>query len=126
MIFTDLSIERKVKFSGKENNAGTTGPVSGKSMRIDRDLIIRVAELARLELSEEEMGEFSKQLSEIVQYVEKINELNTDSVEPTDHIVELKNVFRSDTVGESLPVEAIKVIAPSFEEGHVVVPKVIE
>ena len=95
-------------------------------MRIDRDLIIRVSELARLELSEEEMREFSKQLSEIVQYVEKINELNTDSVEPTDHIVELKNVFRSDKVGASLPVEFIKAIAPCFEEGHVVVPKVIE
>ncbi len=124
MIFTDLSIERKVKFS--EKGVSVENRFQGVAMRIDRDLIVRVAELARLELSKDEMGEFSKQLSEIVQYVEKINELNTDGVEPTDHIVELKNVFRDDTVGESLPVEAIREMAPFFEEGHVVVPKVIE
>lgn len=95
-------------------------------MIIDEGVISRVAELARLELSDDEKTEFSRQLSDIIRYVEKINEMDTASVEPTDHIVELKNVLRSDTVRESIPVEDIKKIAPAFEDGHIVVPQIIE
>jgi len=95
-------------------------------MKIDRDVITRVAELAKLELSGEESGEFSRQLSDIIGFVEKINELDTSQVEPTDHIVELKNVLRRDSVAASLPVEKLEKIAPEFEEGHVVVPIIIE
>ncbi|PKL36203.1 MAG: Asp-tRNA(Asn)/Glu-tRNA(Gln) amidotransferase GatCAB subunit C [Spirochaetae bacterium HGW-Spirochaetae-1] len=95
-------------------------------MKIDKDQITKVSRLARLELTEEEKLEFSRQLSDIIEYVEKIKELDTASIEPADHIVELKNVFRSDTVGPSLPVSELEKIAPSFENGHIVVPKIIE
>lgn len=95
-------------------------------MNIDRNVIIRVAELSRLELKEEEMREFEVQLGDILKYVEKINELNTENVLPTDHIVELMNVFRDDVVHDSLPVSELEKIAPGFEDGHVVVPRIIE
>jgi aspartyl-tRNA(Asn)/glutamyl-tRNA(Gln) amidotransferase subunit C len=95
-------------------------------MKIDRERILRVAELARLELTEEEKTEFANQLSDIISYVEKINELDTESVEPTDHIVELTNVLREDEVRESIDRSELVKIAPRFEEGHFVVPRIIE
>jgi len=95
-------------------------------MKIDSGIIRRVAELARLELDEGEMELFSRQLSDIIGYVEKINQMDTDSVQPTDHIVDLKNVFRQDAVGRSLAVEEIERIAPRFANNHIVVPKIIE
>ena len=95
-------------------------------MKIDRERILRVAELARLELTEEEKAEFADQLSDIISYVEKINELDTESVEPTDHIVELANVLREDEVRESIDRSELEKIAPRFEDGHFVVPRIIE
>jgi len=95
-------------------------------MKINENDILKVAKLARLELSEEEKEEFSKQLSEIIEYVEKINELDTSGVKPADHIVELSNVFREDVVQESIETSEIERMAPSFSEGHIVVPKIIE
>ena len=95
-------------------------------MKIDRDTILKVAELARLDLTEEEKAEFTNQLSDIISYVEKINELDTESIEPTDHIVELTNVLRDDRVDKSIDRSELKKIAPRFEEGHFVVPRIIE
>ncbi|HNR87997.1 MAG TPA: Asp-tRNA(Asn)/Glu-tRNA(Gln) amidotransferase subunit GatC [Spirochaetota bacterium] len=95
-------------------------------MKIDREQIERVAELARLELTEDERQEFSKQLSDILSYVEKINELDTDAIQPADHIVDLRNVFREDAPGPSLPRAELERMAPRFEKGHVVVPRIID
>jgi aspartyl-tRNA(Asn)/glutamyl-tRNA(Gln) amidotransferase subunit C len=95
-------------------------------MKIDRDTILRVAELARLDLTDDEKAEFSNQLSDIISYVEKINELDTESVEPTDHIVELTNVLRDDRVDKSIDRSKLEKIAPRFEEGLFVVPRIIE
>lgn len=95
-------------------------------MKFDQKVIEKTARLARLELSDEEKTEFTKQLSDILSYVDKINELNTDSVQPPDHIVDLKNVFREDKAGKSMDISKIENIAPAFENGHFVVPKIIE
>jgi aspartyl-tRNA(Asn)/glutamyl-tRNA(Gln) amidotransferase subunit C len=95
-------------------------------VKIDRNQILRVAELARLNLTEDEQREFSDQLSGIINYVEKINELDTANVEPTDHIVDLKNVFRNDKVCKSMDISDLQKMAPRFEDGHVVVPIIIE
>jgi aspartyl-tRNA(Asn)/glutamyl-tRNA(Gln) amidotransferase subunit C len=65
-------------------------------MEIDANLIEYVAKLAKLSLTDEEAGEFSGQLSSIINYVEKIKELDTDSTQPAEYIAELKNVFRKD------------------------------
>jgi aspartyl-tRNA(Asn)/glutamyl-tRNA(Gln) amidotransferase subunit C len=95
-------------------------------MKIEKKDIIKVAQLARLEVSPDEMDEFSKQLSGIIEYVEKINELDTSNVEPADHIVEVKNVFRKDIVKGSIERSELEKIAPDFREGQIVVPKIIE
>lgn len=95
-------------------------------MKINENDIQKVAKLARLELSSEEREEFSKQLNDIIEYVEKINELDTAGVKPADHIVELSNVFREDVVQKSIDPAEIEKMAPSFKNGHIVVPKIIE
>ena len=95
-------------------------------MSIDVRTIEYTAELSSLYVSDEEKKQYAAQLSQIISYVEKINKLDTSNVEPTDHIAELKNVFRADTVLPSIDPEAIKAIAPEFDRGHIVVPKIID
>jgi aspartyl-tRNA(Asn)/glutamyl-tRNA(Gln) amidotransferase subunit C len=95
-------------------------------MKIDRQTIEKVSKLARLELTEPEKDEFSKQLSDIITYVEKINELNTSDVKTADHVVDLGNVFRQDTVLTSIDKNEVEKIAPDFENGHFIVPRIIE
>ena len=95
-------------------------------MKIEESDIIKVAKLARLDLSPEEKDEFSRQLNGIIEYVEKINELDTSKVDAADHIVELNNVFRKDVVKNSIDRAELEKIAPDFQEGYIVVPKIIE
>lgn len=95
-------------------------------MKIDENQIIKSAKLARLELTEDERAEFSKQLGDILNYVDKINELDTANVKPADHIMEVSNVFRDDTVKSSIDRKGIEQNAPVFREGFFVVPKIIE
>ena len=95
-------------------------------MKIEESDIIKVAKLARLDLSAAEKDEFSRQLSGIIEYVEKINELDTSAVTAADHIVELSNVFRKDIVKESINRKELEKIAPDFQDGYIVVPKIIE
>ncbi len=95
-------------------------------MKFDENVINKVCELSRLELTPQEKQEFTMQLEDIIHYVEKINELDTTNVQPADHIVPLSNVFRDDRVNESLPVQEVQKIAPQFEKNHFVVPRIIE
>jgi aspartyl-tRNA(Asn)/glutamyl-tRNA(Gln) amidotransferase subunit C len=95
-------------------------------MKIDKDKISKTAILARLDLSDEEKDEFSRQISEIIGYVEKINELQTEKIAPADHIGGLTNVFRKDEIAVSIDIKEIEKIAPRFEDGHFIVPRIIE
>jgi aspartyl-tRNA(Asn)/glutamyl-tRNA(Gln) amidotransferase subunit C len=94
--------------------------------KIDELLVRRVAQLARLELSDQEIVQFSTQLSAIVNYIEKLNELNTDEVEPLAHCLPVCNVFRTDEVLPSLTQEQTLANAPDAENGYFKVPKVLE
>lgn len=85
-----------------------------------------VAKLARLNLTDEERGMFTDQLNAILQYAEKLNELDTDNVEPTTHVLKLSNVMREDEVKESLPAEKVFLNAPEEEDGQFKVPAVLE
>lgn len=85
-----------------------------------------IAKLARLKLSEKEKEKFAKQLDQILKYVDKLNELDTEKVKPTSHVLPLKNVFRKDKVGKSLGVEKVLGNAPEKARGFFKVPKVIE
>jgi aspartyl-tRNA(Asn)/glutamyl-tRNA(Gln) amidotransferase subunit C len=85
-----------------------------------------VADLARLDLSEEEKDRYAGQLNAILKYAEKLNELDTDGVEPTSHVLPLANVMREDEVRPSWPVEKVLANAPDEEDGQFKVPAVLE
>jgi aspartyl-tRNA(Asn)/glutamyl-tRNA(Gln) amidotransferase subunit C len=85
-----------------------------------------IARLARLKFSEADQERFASQLAKIVEYVEKLNELNTEGVEPTAHAIPLKNVTRADELRPSIDRETILKLAPKAGDGFVKVPKVIE
>ena len=88
--------------------------------------IDHVALLARLELKDEEKELFSKQVGSIIEYVDKLNELEIDDVEPTAHVLPIKNVFREDELRDSLPREKALQNAPRESDGFYRVPKIIE
>ncbi len=94
-------------------------------MKITREEVGRVSALARLNLQEEEKDIYAKQLNQILSYIEKLNELNTDGVEPTSHSMQIKNSMREDIVKESLSQEAALSNAPDKEKGCFKVPKII-
>ncbi|MDF2838090.1 MAG: glutamyl-tRNA(Gln) amidotransferase, subunit [Paenibacillus sp.] len=85
-----------------------------------------VANLARLELSDAEKSKFADQLNAILKYAEKLNELNTDDIEPTSHVLPITNVMRDDVRKESLPIEKVLLNAPDEEDGQIKVPAVLE
>ncbi len=95
-------------------------------MSITKEEVLHVAHLARLEFSEEEIDLFTAQLAQILDYVNKLNELDTREVEPTYHALNLTNVFREDQVKPSLPTDKALQNAPERENGFFVVPKVIK
>ncbi|MEG6566891.1 Asp-tRNA(Asn)/Glu-tRNA(Gln) amidotransferase subunit GatC [Thermoanaerobacterium saccharolyticum] len=95
-------------------------------MSITKDQVIHVSKLARLKFSDDELEKFSHQLDSIIKYVDKLNELNTDGVEPTAHIVPISNVFREDVVVPSMDREKILMNAKEKEDGCFKVPKIIE
>ncbi len=85
-----------------------------------------LAGLARLSLSEEEKGLFSVQIENILGYVDKLNELHTEDVEPTSHVISLSNVTREDVPEASLVREDALRNAPCHTEQFYCVPKIIE
>jgi len=95
-------------------------------MKLEREKVKHLAELARLELGEEEAAEFSHQLSEVLAYAGKVREAPVAGVEPTVHVLPLTNVFRDDTVEPSLPREEALANAAHREEGFFRVPKILE
>ena len=85
-----------------------------------------IADLARLKFSKEELENFTKQLNQILEYMDKLNELDTSNVEPLSHPVEGTNVFRDDKVEESISREEALKNAPDSDDVFFKVPKVIE
>ena len=94
--------------------------------RLDEEQVKNVAMLARLELSDEEIQKFGAQLSSILGYIEKLNELDTDGVEPLAHSLPIQNVFREDEVGECLDHEKALANAPERDEEFFRVPKILD
>ncbi|WP_408955631.1 Asp-tRNA(Asn)/Glu-tRNA(Gln) amidotransferase subunit GatC [Natroniella sp. ANB-PHB2] len=95
-------------------------------MKIDQETVEKIAHLARLEVSEEEKEVFANQLSDILEHAEKLNELDTEDVEPTAHALPIKNVFRKDEVRESLEREDTLANAPDKDKGMFKVPQIVE
>ena len=94
--------------------------------KIDQIQVRKVAKLSRLELTEAEVEEFTGQLSAILGYVEKMNELNTSEVEPLAHSLPISNVLREDSPKESLGTEKALANAPQRDEEFFKVPKILD
>ena len=94
--------------------------------RIDPQQVRHIGTLARLELTDDQVERFSEQLSEILAYVEKLGELDTEGVEPTAHPLPVVNVFRADEPKTPLTSAAALANAPATDESFFVVPKVLE
>ncbi len=88
--------------------------------------IEKVAELARIALTEEEKAKFSSQLESILGYIDKLNELDTSDVEPTAHPHSVENVWREDETEPELPTSEALRNAPKQRQNMFVVPKVVE
>lgn len=86
----------------------------------------RVVKLARIELTPEEERRLAPQLSEVLKYIEKLNELDVSGVEPTAHATPLSNVMREDEPRDSLSQEDALRNAPKTANGLFVVPKIVE
>jgi aspartyl-tRNA(Asn)/glutamyl-tRNA(Gln) amidotransferase subunit C len=94
--------------------------------KIDEAQVRKVAKLSRLELTEAEVEEFTGQLSAILDYVEKMNELDTEGIEPLAHCLPISNVFREDCVKESLGTEKALDNAPQRDGDFFKVPKILD
>ena len=98
-------------------------------MPITKDDVLKIAELARLELTSEETESFTVQLGSILGYIDKLNELDTSEVEPVAHSTtasgDTDSLRRDDIVTESLGQEVAVANAPDSEAGYFKVPKVI-
>jgi aspartyl-tRNA(Asn)/glutamyl-tRNA(Gln) amidotransferase subunit C len=92
---------------------------------LTREDVEKVALLARLKLSDEELALMTSQLGQIVGYVEQLGELDTDEVEPMAHAVEVTDVFRPDELRESLPRDAALANAPKADGECYLVPAVL-
>ncbi|MBN1344590.1 MAG: Asp-tRNA(Asn)/Glu-tRNA(Gln) amidotransferase subunit GatC [Phycisphaerae bacterium] len=94
--------------------------------KIDEAQVRHIAMLSRLELTDAEVAEFSHQLSDILAYVEQLNQVDTTDVEPTAHPLPLRNVMREDEPDEPIGVEAALANAPQRAASFFKTPKVIE
>jgi aspartyl-tRNA(Asn)/glutamyl-tRNA(Gln) amidotransferase subunit C len=94
-------------------------------MPLTQEEVLHVAELARLSLGPEEVERFTRQLNDILGYVEQLQELDTAGVAPMSHVVPVDNVFRDDKVQPGLDREQALKNAPAREEGAFLVPRVI-
>ena len=97
----------------------------GMIFMIKTEDIEYVAKLAKLKLSEVEKETLVNQMGDIVEFANKISELNTDGVNPTNHILDVKNAFREDEIISSYSRDEILKNAPAKEAGCIVVPNVI-
>lgn len=95
-------------------------------MKLTLKEVIHVANLARLEMDEKEMAAFTGQLNAILDFADKLNQIETKDILPTAHVLPLKNVFREDRVQQGLKREEALQNAPEVEIGMFRVPRVIE
>jgi len=95
-------------------------------MALSREEVRRVAELARLEFSDEEEARMADEMSRILDYVDKLEELDTSGVPPMSHVLDVTNVYRTDEVERRIDQEQALEPAPESENGYFLVPKVVD
>jgi aspartyl-tRNA(Asn)/glutamyl-tRNA(Gln) amidotransferase subunit C len=93
---------------------------------ITKDQVKHVAHLARLAVTEDEVADLTKELSAIIGFAEQLNELDTTGVEPTTHVLNMKNVMRNDEPKATITQEEALKNAPDKKDGHFRVPAIME
>lgn len=93
---------------------------------ISEETIEYVSILAKLELSEEEKEQAKKDMGKMLDYIDKLNELDTEGVEPMSHVFPVNNVFREDVVASGNDRDNILANSPASKEGCFKVPKTVE
>lgn len=94
--------------------------------RIDDATIEYVGILAKLELDEDQKEQAKKDMSSMLDYIDKLGELDTTGVEPMSHVFPVQNVFREDVVTNGDDREAVLANAPEEKDGYFVVPQTFE
>ncbi|WP_449538668.1 Asp-tRNA(Asn)/Glu-tRNA(Gln) amidotransferase subunit GatC [Ferdinandcohnia sp. Marseille-Q9671] len=94
--------------------------------RISVEEVKHVANLARLAITEDEGKVLQQQLDAIISFAEQLNEVDTENVKPTSHVLPIKNVMREDVATEGLPVKEVLKNAPDQKDGQFRVPSIIE
>ncbi len=95
-------------------------------MSIDRNTVAKVARLARLKVTDEQLDKYAPQLANIMKFVEQLGEVNTDNVAPLASVIDLDLELRPDVINDGGIPEAVLANAPESLEGFFVVPKVVE
>ena len=95
-------------------------------MSVTKSDVEHIAKLAKLEIEDSEINEFTSQLNQILEYIEKLNELDTENVKPLTHPVEGVNVFREDKLKESVSTDDALKNSASKTDKYFKVPKVIK
>ncbi|MFS0655532.1 Asp-tRNA(Asn)/Glu-tRNA(Gln) amidotransferase subunit GatC [Bacillus sp. 179-C3.3 HS] len=94
--------------------------------RISIEEVKHVAHLARLAITDEEAEMFTEQLDSIITFAEQLNEVDTENVEPTTHVLKMKNVMREDVPNKGLSIEAVMKNAPDHKDGYIRVPSILD
>jgi aspartyl-tRNA(Asn)/glutamyl-tRNA(Gln) amidotransferase subunit C len=95
-------------------------------MKLERDAVLHIAKLARVDLTDQEIEKFSEQLSGIIEHFDVLNTVDTDGVEPTAHTLPLRNVMAEDESRPSLTREEVLAMAPNTQAGYLRVRAVLE
>ncbi|WP_182188445.1 Asp-tRNA(Asn)/Glu-tRNA(Gln) amidotransferase subunit GatC [Pectinatus frisingensis] len=95
-------------------------------MKITKQTVENVAMLSRLNIADNKMDKYIEEFSNFLEYVDVLQQVNTENIKPTAHVLPLQNVFREDIVKSSLSREAALANAPEQEDGYFKVPRIIE
>ena len=94
-------------------------------MELSKEDVIKIAILSKLEFNDDEIESFRSDLSEILNYMNELNELDTEGISPLFNVLDLDDVTRKDEVRDSLKQEEVLKNAPDKDENFIIVPKII-
>jgi aspartyl-tRNA(Asn)/glutamyl-tRNA(Gln) amidotransferase subunit C len=98
----------------------------GPTVKRDLETVERIAALARIGLTPDEMERMRDQLSAVLDHISMLQEVNTDDIPPTAQVIELQNIMRDDVVEPSLTQEQVLLNAPRTEDGFIKVKAVLD
>jgi aspartyl-tRNA(Asn)/glutamyl-tRNA(Gln) amidotransferase subunit C len=125
-MFCYLTLVGRSRCNHRQQRAQIIVPSRGKQVKIDRQQVMHVAQLARLSFSEEELNMFVTQLNTILDYFDTLKDVDTRNIMPTSHLMASETPFRDDEVVSFTDNALLLQNAPSQEKGCIKVPKVID